>query len=157
MTRFKQGTDKEYIQKVNNALYGEGKENPIVKEELLEEAAQMDAAPMSDEEKLAYIQSEFGLEAEKASEIMDYINDSILPNEEWMAKIEAKSIEKNRTFELQLIHDAHYMLYKKEGGKYAAKVNTAGFMGLPKVAWIAIIGVGVYYAYSKGMFKKLIK
>ena len=39
----------------------------------------------------------------------------------------------------------------------ADKVVTAGFMGLPKVAWIAIIGVGVYYAYSKGMFKKLIK
>ena len=35
--------------------------------------------------------------------------------------------------------------------------TTAGFMGLPKVAWIAIIGVGVYYAYSKGMLKKLIK
>ena len=36
-------------------------------------------------------------------------------------------------------------------------VTTAGFMGLPKIAWIAIIGVGVYYAYSKGMFKKLLK
>ena len=35
--------------------------------------------------------------------------------------------------------------------------KTAGFMGLPKIAWIAIIGVGVYYAYSKGMLKKLLK
>ena len=35
--------------------------------------------------------------------------------------------------------------------------KTAGFMGLPKIAWIAIIGVGLYYAYSKGMFKKLMK
>ena len=34
--------------------------------------------------------------------------------------------------------------------------KTAGFMGLPKVAWIAIVGVGVY-AYSQGMLKKLIK
>jgi len=35
--------------------------------------------------------------------------------------------------------------------------KTAGFMGLPKIAWIAIIGAGLYYAYSKGMFKKLMK
>lgn len=35
--------------------------------------------------------------------------------------------------------------------------QTAGFMGLPKIAWIAIIGIGVYYAYSKGMLKKIIK
>jgi len=36
-------------------------------------------------------------------------------------------------------------------------LKTAGYMGIPKIAWIAIIGVGVYYAYSKGMFKKLLK
>ena len=39
----------------------------------------------------------------------------------------------------------------------APKVATAGFMGLPTMAWIAIGGVALYYAYSKGMFKKLIK
>ena len=37
------------------------------------------------------------------------------------------------------------------------KVVTAGFMGLPTMAWIAIGGVALYYAYSKGMLKKLIK
>jgi len=37
------------------------------------------------------------------------------------------------------------------------KVVTAGFMGLPNLAWIAIGGVALYYAYSKGMFKKLMK
>ena len=37
------------------------------------------------------------------------------------------------------------------------KVVTAGFMGLPKTAWIAIVGVSLYYAYSKGMLKELIK
>jgi len=36
-------------------------------------------------------------------------------------------------------------------------VKTAGFMGLPKIAWIAIIGAGLYYAYSKGMLKKFMK
>jgi hypothetical protein len=36
-------------------------------------------------------------------------------------------------------------------------VQTAGFMGLPKIAWIAIIGAGLYYAYSKGMLKKFMK
>ena len=38
-----------------------------------------------------------------------------------------------------------------------SKTKKAGFMGLPTIAWVAIIGVGVYYAYSKGMFKKLLK
>ena len=38
-----------------------------------------------------------------------------------------------------------------------SKTNTAGYMGIPQIGWIAIIGVGVYYAYTKGMFKKLIK
>ena len=33
--------------------------------------------------------------------------------------------------------------------------KVAGYMGIPQIGWIAIIGVGVYYAYSKGMFKKL--
>ena len=37
------------------------------------------------------------------------------------------------------------------------KVVTAGFMGLPNLAWIAIGGVALYYAYSKGMFKKILK
>ncbi len=36
-------------------------------------------------------------------------------------------------------------------------VTSAGYMGIPKIGWIAIIGVGLYYAYTKGMFKKLIK
>ena len=35
--------------------------------------------------------------------------------------------------------------------------TTAGFMGLPKVAWIVIGGVALYFAYSKGMFKKILK
>lgn len=30
----------------------------------------------------------------------------------------------------------------------------AGFMGLPTIAWVVFIGVGVYYAYTKGVFKK---
>ena len=35
--------------------------------------------------------------------------------------------------------------------------KTAGFMGIPTIAWIAIGGVALYYAYSKGMLKKIIK
>tara|TARA_R100000908_G_scaffold64977_2_gene50977 strand:+ start:2268 stop:2483 length:216 start_codon:yes stop_codon:yes gene_type:complete len=38
-----------------------------------------------------------------------------------------------------------------------ASTQSAGYMGIPQIGWIAIIGVGVYYAYTKGMFKKLIK
>jgi hypothetical protein len=34
---------------------------------------------------------------------------------------------------------------------------TAGYMGIPNIAWIAIGGVAIYYAYSKGMLNKLIK
>jgi|TARA_B100001094_G_scaffold308747_1_gene341726 hypothetical protein len=34
------------------------------------------------------------------------------------------------------------------------KTKKAGFMGLPTLAWVAIIGAGVYYAYTKGVFKK---
>lgn len=37
------------------------------------------------------------------------------------------------------------------------ETKTAGFMGLPTIAWIAIGGIAVYYAYSKGMFKKFLK
>lgn len=37
------------------------------------------------------------------------------------------------------------------------ETKTAGFMGLPTVAWIAIGGIALYYAYSKGMFKKILK
>ena len=45
----------------------------------------------------------------------------------------------------------------EEIGSTPMGLNTAGFMGLPTMAWIAIGGVALYYAYSKGMFKKLIK
>jgi len=38
-----------------------------------------------------------------------------------------------------------------------AETKKAGFMGLPTVAWIAIGGIALYYAYSKGMFKKILK
>lgn len=37
------------------------------------------------------------------------------------------------------------------------KTKTAGFMGLPNLAWFAIGGVVLYYAYQKGMFKKFLK
>ena len=30
---------------------------------------------------------------------------------------------------------------------------SAGYMGIPKIGWIAIIGVLGYFAYTKGMFK----
>ena len=39
----------------------------------------------------------------------------------------------------------------------APKVVTAGFMGLPTIAWVAIGGIALYYAYSQGIFKKLLK
>jgi hypothetical protein len=32
-------------------------------------------------------------------------------------------------------------------------LKTSGYMGIPKIGWIAIIGVLGYYAYTKGMFK----
>jgi len=44
MTRFAQGTDPEYIKKVNEAMYGAGKDNPQIKEDLLLEADSMVAA-----------------------------------------------------------------------------------------------------------------
>jgi hypothetical protein len=81
MSRFAEGTDPEYIKKVNDALYGAGKE-------LLAEA------------------------------------EVIGPGD----NVGTKPAE--------------------------VKPKKAGFMGLPNLAWIAIIGVGVYYAYSKGIFKK---
>ena len=33
-------------------------------------------------------------------------------------------------------------------------IKSAGYMGIPKIGWIAIIGVGLYYAYTKGFLKK---
>ena len=41
MTRFAQGTDPEYIKKVNEAMYGKGKDNEEVKKELIEEAEEI--------------------------------------------------------------------------------------------------------------------
>lgn len=41
MTRFAQGTDPEYIKKVNDAMYGKGKENEEVRQELLKEAEEI--------------------------------------------------------------------------------------------------------------------
>lgn len=87
MSRFLPGTDPKYIEKVNDALYGAGKDDAEVKEELLAEA------------------------------------EVIGPGD-------------------------------NVGTTPADEPKKAGFMGLPNLAWIAIIGVGVYYAYTKGMFKK---
>ena len=39
MTRFAQGTNPEYVATINNAMYGDGKDNPQVQQELLEEAS----------------------------------------------------------------------------------------------------------------------
>ena len=36
-------------------------------------------------------------------------------------------------------------------------VQTAGFMGLPTILWIAIAGGAIYYGNKTGMFKKLLK
>ena len=36
-------------------------------------------------------------------------------------------------------------------------VQTAGFMGLPTILWIAIAGGAIYYGHKKGMFKKILK
>ena len=33
-------------------------------------------------------------------------------------------------------------------------VTSAGYMGIPKIGWIAIIGVLGYFAYKKEVFKK---
>lgn len=52
--------------------------------------------------------------------------------------------------DLDLIEDD--VVLSEPGG-----VNTAGYMGIPKIAWLVIIGGGLYYAYSKGMFKKILK
>jgi hypothetical protein len=35
--------------------------------------------------------------------------------------------------------------------------KTAGIMGLPNIAWVAIAGVAIYYGNKKGMFKKILK
>jgi len=42
-------------------------------------------------------------------------------------------------------------------GEEIKTTTTAGYMGIPNIAWIAIGGVAIYYAYSKGMLNKLIK
>ena len=98
MSRFAQGTDPEYVKTVNDALYGAGKDDPQVKEELLAEA------------------------------------ELIGPGDNvGTAPVDVKPTTAG---------------FNGYGNK---------FMGLPNLAWIAIIGVGVYYAYSKGMFKKLMK
>ena len=39
------------------------------------------------------------------------------------------------------------------GGNPDCKPQVAGYMGIPKIGWIAIIGVLGYFAYTKGMFK----
>lgn len=36
-------------------------------------------------------------------------------------------------------------------------LKTEEYMGIPKIAWVVIVGAGLYYAYSKGMLKKIIK
>jgi len=76
-------------------------------------------------------------------------------------KIEKKEVYKEKdnalytpdleTEEEELLADADTVVADADA------VATAGFMGLPTMAWIAIGGVALYYAYSKGMFKKLIK
>jgi len=106
MTRFAQGVNPEYVQTVNNALYGEGHEAALngddtVREELLKEAAEIGSGIEDDADAL--------------------------------------------------LVDADVAVVDTD------KVVTAGFMGLPNLAWIAIGGVALYYAYSKGMFKKLMK
>jgi len=103
MTRFAQGTNPEYIKKVNNALYGEGHEASLegdetVREELLEEAEAIGPG------------------------------DNIITGD-------TTGISDTTT----------------------PTPTTAGYMGIPKIAWVAIIGVGVYYAYSKGMLDKILK
>ena len=101
MTRFAQGTNPEYVATINNAMYGDGKDNPQVQQELLEEAS------------------------------------NIGPTGEGPLNDDGTPVIK--------VMDASYT------------TNTAGFMGIPNIAWIAIVGVGLYYAYSQGMFKKLLK
>jgi hypothetical protein len=103
MTRFAQGTNPEYVATINNAMYGDGKDDPQVQQELLEEANNIGPTgegPLNDDGTPVSVMS---------------------------------------------------------GDDVSSSTTTAGFMGIPNIAWIAIVGVGLYYAYSQGMFKKLLK
>jgi len=56
--------------------------------------------------------------------------------------------------EEQRAHELHELqLARMNQELMPSSTKSAGYMGIPKIGWIAIIGVGVYYAYTKGMFK----
>tara|TARA_R110002050_G_scaffold177523_1_gene310592 strand:- start:97 stop:678 length:582 start_codon:yes stop_codon:yes gene_type:complete len=68
--------------------------------------------------RLEYIENTWSLNQEQAKEVLEYIDNNILPSAKWVADTEERAKERGRSVENQLSHEAVWQLYTKEGAKY---------------------------------------
>ena len=67
---------------------------------------------------LSYARGTWGHSSERAQEILDYVKNKILTNDTWVAAEQQNAIDRDRTFEIQLMHAANWQLHRKDGCKY---------------------------------------
>ena len=100
-----------YIDSVRRA----GEKGRDVPTQLLHEAWWVINAPTR---KLEYAQSTWGLDSDQAKEILEYSESKILTDTKWHEDTKERAKERGRDVWQQLLHEAHWQLYAKDGAKY---------------------------------------
>ena len=73
-------------------------------------------------ERIEYIETTWSLNQNEAREIIQYVDNNIKPTPDWMESTREKANNKGRSVEQQLIHEAVWMLYKRDNAKYKGKL-----------------------------------
>lgn len=115
---------------------------------------------MPDSEAIDYAKDKWGYSEEQAQELLDYVYDKILDNQDWMAGEQEKATRDDQPLFEQLMDAANWQLYKKEGCKYCAD-DTMIDGGMPEqkaglfsgttgmiILGIAVVGIG-YAIYRR--------
>lgn len=72
----------------------------------------------------AYARAAFNKTEGEAKEIYEYAANVIVGNPSWEQHTQERAAEEDRSFEKQLMHEAHWQLYKKDGCKYCSTEDT---------------------------------
>jgi hypothetical protein len=72
--------------------------------------------------RLEYIENTWKLNETQANEIIEYIENTILPSDKWVSDTEQRAKERGRSIENQYAHEAVYQLYTKEDAKYKGTI-----------------------------------
>lgn len=109
---------------------------------------------------ISYCKDQWDYSTEQCEEILDYVNTKIIGKEDWEEHTQMRADERGRSYEDQLLHEARWQLYSKEGCKYCKDDDDVVVLPPPPaqaglaanipwiIAGVAILG-GIYFMMKK--------